>query len=198
MKLEIVQVGDPVLRQSARLLSADEIRSAEIQRLVELMRETMRGAPGVGLAAPQVGEPIRLVVIEDRAEYTHDVPPELLAERERSPVPFQTLANPRLSVVGEESRLFFEGCLSLSGFVALTPRARCVRIEALDARAEPITFEASGWYARILQHEIDHLDGRLYVDRMLSRSLTTSASYRRHWQNRPVEDVCHELGIPHG
>ena len=195
MKLKIVQVGDPVLRQAARELSADEIRSASIQQLIELLRETLRDAPGVGRAAPQVGESLRLAVIEDRAEYVTGVPGDRLAERERSPVPFHVLANPRLSPVGDESRLFFEGCLSLSGFVALVPRAHAVRVEALNERAEPVVIEARGWYARILQHEIDHLDGRLYVDRMLSRSFMTDAAYRRHWQDRPTEDVCAALGI---
>src|SRR5436190_17462417 len=107
MRLKIVQVGDPVLRQAARSLSADEIRSAEIQQLIELMRETMRDAPGVGLAAPQVGESARLVVIEDKAEYFEGMPPEQVAEREREAVPFRVLVNPRLSVVGDETRLCF-------------------------------------------------------------------------------------------
>ncbi len=199
MKLKIVQAGDPVLRQAARELSHDEIRSAPVQQLIELMRETMRetmrDAPGVGLAAPQVGEPLRLAVIEDRAEYVAGVPGDRLAERERSPVPFQVVVNPRLTPVGEETRLFFEGCLSLTGFVALVPRALAVRVEGLNARAEPVEIVARGWYARILQHEIDHLDGRLYVDRMLTRSFMTDAAYRRHWQERPIEEVCAALGI---
>ncbi len=195
MKLKIVQVGDPVLRQPARPLSADEIRSTSVRQLIELMRETMRDTPGVGLAAPQVGESLRLAVIEDRPEYVADVSAERLAERERSPVPFHVIVNPRLSLVGEESRLFFEGCLSLPGFVALTPRARSVRIECLDERAEPAVIEARGWYARILQHEIDHLDGRVYVDRMLPRSFMTEGNYRRHWHAQPIDDACAALGI---
>ena len=195
MKLKIVQVGDPVLRQAARELSADEVRSASVQQVIELMRETMRDAPGVGLAAPQVGESLRLAVIEDRAEYAAGVPGDRLAERGRSPVPFHVLVNPRLSPVGEETRLFFEGCLSLSGFVALVQRAHAVRVEALNERAEPVVIEARGWYARILQHGLDHFDGRVYVDRMLSRSFMTDAAYRRHWQERPIEEVCTALGI---
>lgn len=195
MRLKIVQVGDPVLRQAARPLSPDEIRSAQTQQLIELMRETMRDAPGVGLTAPQIGESVQLVVIEDREEYTEAVPDEILAERERSPVPFQVLANPRLTVLNDDSRLFFEGCLSLTGFLALTPRARSVRVEALNERAEPVTIEASGWYARILQHEIDHLGGGLYVDRMLTQSFMNEASYSRRWRHEPIKDVCAELGI---
>jgi peptide deformylase len=195
MRLKIVQVGDPVLRQVARPLSPDDIRSAEIQQLIDLMRETMRDAPGVGLAAPQIGESVQVVVIEDLPEYFAQVPPEQVVEREREPVPFQVLVNPRLSIVGEETRLFFEGCLSLTGFLALVPRAHAVRVEALDEHAEPVTIEARGWLARILQHEIDHLNGRVYVDRMLSRSFMQESSYTRVWRQRSIDEICHELGI---
>jgi peptide deformylase len=194
MKLKIFQVGEPVLRQAARPVPEAELLSAPIQQLIELMRETMRDAPGVGLAAPQVGESVRLAVIEDRTEYMVGVPGERLAERERLPVPFHVLVNPRLSPVGGESRLFFEGCLSLTGFVALVPRAHAVRVDGLDEHGEPVTIEARGWYARILQHELDHLDGRVYVDRMLTRSFMTGDAYRRHWQERPIADVCAALG----
>jgi peptide deformylase len=195
MKLKIVQVGDPVLRQVARPLSVDEIRGADVQRLIDLMRETMRDAPGVGLAAPQVGESIRLVVVEDRPEYVQSVPADRLAERERMPVAFHVLANPTLTLLDEGTAVFFEGCLSLSGFVALTPRARTVRIAGLDERGEPVAMLARGWYARILQHEIDHLDGCLYVDRMYPRSFMGQAAYGRHWQDASVAAICADLGI---
>ena len=184
MKLKIVQVGDSVLRHIARPLSEDEIRSAPIQQLIGLMRETMRDAPGVGLAAPQIGESIQLVVIEDRAEYQQPISPERLAERERAPVPFHVIANPVLTVLDSASRLFFEGCLSVTGFGALTPRHAAVRVTGLDERAEPVEIEARGWYARILQHEIDHLNGQLYVDTMLTRSFMMDAAYRKTWQDR--------------
>jgi peptide deformylase len=195
VKLKIVQAGDPILRQVARPLSAEEIVSAETQRLIELMRETMRDAPGVGLAAPQIGESARLVVIEDRPEYVKDIPADRLAERERSPVPFQVLVNPTLTLLDEGTALFFEGCLSMSGLVALTPRALAVRVEAFDERAEPVSITARGWYARILQHEIDHLNGQLYVDRMNPRSLMTQANFARHWQEASIAAVCADLRI---
>ena len=196
MKLKIVQVGDPVLRQVARPLSEDEIRSATIQQLVELMRETMRDAPGVGLAAPQVGESIQLIVIEDREEYQQPISPERLAERERVPVQLHVIANPVLTVLDASPRLFFEGCLSVTGFGALTPRHAAVRVTGLDEHAEPVQIEARGWYARILQHEIDHLNGRLYVDSMLTRSFMTDAAYRKRWQDKSVAEICAELGLP--
>jgi peptide deformylase len=164
MQLKIVQVGHPVLREKAQELTRDDIRSAEIQQLIELMRETMREAPGVGLAAPQVGLPLRLAVIEDTA----DVP-----EMDRKPVPFHVIVNPRLTL-GPERIDHYEGCLSVEGFQARVPRALTVDVEALDHRGEPVQIAASGWYARILQHEIDHLDGTLYIDRMKTRTFTTA------------------------
>ena len=171
--LQIVQTGDPVLRKVARTMSVDEIRSDSTQRLIEQMRDTMRAAPGVGLAAPQIGESIQLAVIEDRIDYIKDVSSEQRAARQRSPVDFHVIINPKLSIVGDATVDFFEGCLSVAGFAAVVRRAESVRVECLNERAEPITITAQGWYARILQHEIDHLNGTLYIDRMQTRTFTT-------------------------
>src|SRR5579871_6948383 len=102
MHLKIVQAGDPVLREPARPLTPAEIASAEIQQLVEHMRETMRAAPGVGLAAPQIGLPLQLAVIEDREELLKDVDPELLRETERRPVEFHVLINPTITLGDEK------------------------------------------------------------------------------------------------
>lgn len=189
MVLKIVQAGEPVLRQKARALSKDEIESAAIQQLIRLMRDTMQDAPGVGLAAPQVGLGLQLAVIEDRADYHKDIAPERLAERERKPVPFQVIVNPVIAEYGEPSIEFFEGCLSVAGFSALVPRASWVRVECLNERAESLIIEAQGWYARILQHEIDHLHGRLYLDRMRPRSFTTHANASRFWNHKTIEEV---------
>ena len=189
MILKIRQVGEQVLRQQARPLSVDEIRERSTQELIESMRETMHDAPGVGLAAPQVGFPIQLVVIEDQAEFIQKLPPEQVAERERKPVPFHVLINPKLTLLGLEIAEFFEGCLSLAGFTAVVRRSKEVRVECLNERAEPMTIEAVGWYARILQHEIDHLRGALYVDRMNSRSFCTQENYARYWKDRSVTEV---------
>ena len=101
MAVDIRQVGEPVLRQRARPLTPDEIRSAPIQRLIEHMRDTMREAPGVGLAAPQIGQSLRLAVIEDREEYLQGIAPTILQERARSVVPFHVIINPRLTVLAE-------------------------------------------------------------------------------------------------
>ena len=195
MRLKIVQVGEPVLRQTARPMSPEEIASAETQHLIEWMRDTMRDAPGVGLAAPQIGLPIQLVVIEDRAEYSKAMPPDEQAERGRQPVPFQVLINPRIVERSEEQADFFEGCLSLPGFSALVKRSRAVKVECLDERGAARKIEAQGWYARILQHEIDHLDGRLYVDRMETRSFMNLENFNRHWRERKIDDVRQALGL---
>ena len=195
VKLEIVQAGNPILRQRARPLSVAEIRSREIQKLIESMRTCMHEAPGVGLAAPQLGLALQLAVIEDREEYHKDVSEALLQERERNPVPFHAIINPDLEEMGDEKAEFFEGCLSLSGFSALVPRARSVRVTCLDERGEPKVIEASGWYARILQHEVDHLKGTLYIDRMRPRSFTTMENLAEFWKGKPVSEIKSELEL---
>jgi peptide deformylase len=181
MRLKIVQAGEAVLRAEAAPLAPSDVRSEAVQQLIESMRETMRDAPGVGLAAPQVGLSIQLAVIEDRTDYQTAMSPE----REREPVPFHVIINPRLTPVGEELVEHFEGCLSVGGYTAIVPRARRVRVECLDERGEPTVIDAGGWYARILQHEIDHLLGTLYVDRMDPRTFMTLENQRRYWSGLP-------------
>jgi peptide deformylase len=179
MRLEIVQVGEPVLRQASKMLEPREVTSPEIQQLIELMRETMRRAPGVGLAAPQIGLSLQLAVIEDTGESE---------ATERSPVPFHVIANPRLEL-GAELVEFYEGCLSVEGYQAIVPRARTVRVHALNHKGEQVVIDASGWYARILQHEIDHLGGTLYIDRMRQRTMSTARNFARHWAGVPIAEV---------
>jgi len=195
VRLKIVQTGEPVLRQTARPLTAVEIAHPAIQELIGQMRDTMRDAPGVGLAAPQVGLAIQLAVIEDRTEYLNGIAPELLAQREREPVPFRVLINPVIVERSEETVEFFEGCLSVAGFSALVKRSRRVAVQYLDEHAQPQHLEAPGWFARILQHEIDHLQGVLYIDRMESRSFSSLDNMGRHWKDLPVEGVRAALGL---
>lgn len=179
MILKIRSVGEPVLREQAQPLSPEEIRSSYIEELIAAMRETLRDAPGVGLAAPQVGVSIQLAVIEDREEYLKGLEPEVIAERERKPVAFHVVINPVLTLENGPAAEFFEGCLSLPGYTARVSRARRVRVECMDEAGQSKTIRASGWYARILQHEIDHLQGRLYIDRMQSATFATLENYRR-------------------
>ena len=157
------------------------------------MRETMRDAPGVGLAAPQIGLSLQLAVIEDREEFLRGIDQAALAERERRPVPFTVLINPQISLDGEAVE-FFEGCLSMPGYSAIVPRARRARVECLNHNGEPAVIEATGWHARILQHEIDHLHGSMYVDRMRSRPLMTGDNLGRYWKNKPIAEVRRLLG----
>jgi peptide deformylase len=186
MRLKIMQTGEPLLREEARLLTPAEILSEETQRLVEDMRDAMRDAPGVGLAAPQVGLPLQLAVIEDREDLMKIFGAEDLVERERRPIPFHVIINPVIVYLSDERRNFYEGCLSLPGFSAVVPRARTIRVKYLDERAEPQFVQASGWYARILQHEIDHLRGGLYIDRMLTRTFTTLDNWTRLHKGKPI------------
>jgi peptide deformylase len=189
MILKIRSVGEPVLREHARPLNPEEILLPGTQELIASMRETMHDAPGVGLAAPQIGLPLQLAVIEDREEYMKDLSPEMLAERERKPVAFEVIINPVLTLESPLEVEFFEGCLSLPGLVALVPRARKVKVECLDAQGKAKVIRASGWHARILQHEIDHLSGALYVDRMRSVSLCTVENFTRHWKGKSIPEV---------
>ncbi len=166
----------------------EEIRSRETQELIAAMRETMHDAPGVGLAAPQIGLPLQIAVIEDKPEYLKDAPPEFIRERERMPVPFHVIVNPRLIATGEQVS-FYEGCLSLAGFTAVVPRARTVRVECLDHHGEPQVINASGWHARILQHEIDHLNGTVYIDRMHPRTFSALDQFNAFWKDKSMAEV---------
>jgi peptide deformylase len=194
MRLKIVSVGEAVLRQQARPLTVAEIRSPEIQQLIQHMRETMNDAPGVGLAAPQVGFPLQLAVIEDKQEYFAGLTAEQIAERERQPLPFHVIVNPVLRQQSAGEVEFFEGCLSVPGFTAIVARSPQVRVECLDETGAARVIEATGWYARILQHEIDHLHGTLYLDRMQGRTFCSLDIYARLWKNKTTAEVKAGLG----
>jgi len=184
MRLKIATFGDPVLRADSQELSKEQILGSSIQDLIEHMRETLRDAPGVGLAAPQIGQSLRLAVIEDRVEYHKTLTESDLKDRGRTETPFHVIVNPVIESRGAAIATFFEGCLSLPGFTALVPREKEVRVSCLDHRGESQIIDASGWYARILQHEIDHLDRTLYIDRMHSRSFSSLDNYTRYWKDR--------------
>lgn len=180
MLLPIVQTGHPILRAVAKKLTHEEIVSDEIRELISHMRETMRAAPGVGLAAPQIGLAIQLVVIEDDADAKTKLSTAELARRERTPIPFHVLINPRLSPSGDEQVSFPEGCLSVDGFTATVPRLRSITVTALNEHGEEFTKEATGWYARIIQHEVDHINGMLYIDRMDTKSFSTNENFTKY------------------
>jgi peptide deformylase len=195
-RLPIVDCGDPVLRQPAEPVDPADLRSPELQRLVALMRATMEAAPGVGLAAPQVGVALQLAVLQDGPERWGQLSEEDRALRERSSLPFRVLVNPTLQPVdGDDLVSFFEGCLSVPGLTGVVARHRAVRIQALDQHGQPVDEIFSGWAARIAQHEVDHLHGCLYLDRVETRSLSTVDNYTRRWAGRSPARAAEALGF---
>ena len=147
----IVTLPDPVLRRKAHKVPNFD---KDLQVLVEDMIETMRAAPGVGLAAPQVAQSVRLIVVEYGDEEDEDAPKKLYV-----------LVNPEITEVSEEMVTGVEGCLSVPGLVGDVERCQKVVIKGLNRYGKPAKVKAEGWLARIFQHEIDHLDGILYTDR---------------------------------
>jgi len=180
---EIVQAGHPALRNPANAIEPGWIKTSEFKQLVQDMVETMRGAPGVGLAAPQVGLSLRLVVLEDRPETINSLDDEVLEERQRDVVPLTVLVNPTLKTYGRQNVEFYEGCLSVSGWAAVTPRHNRVKVTALNEKGKLIELDWSGWPARILQHECDHLDGILYLDHMDTRTFSTTANLMNDFED---------------
>ncbi|GAA2901185.1 peptide deformylase [Nonomuraea rubra] len=175
----VTQIGDPVLRRPAERYDG-QLPDALLRELLDAMFLHLPGV-GVGLAAPQVGIPLALAVIEDHAE----VPAEVAAERERAPQPPLELVNPVVTALGSRYHAFYEGCLSVEGLTAVVPRHTLVRLSASDGGGRPYELELSGWPARIAQHETDHLNGVLYLDRAEPRSLSTVANYERFQAPRP-------------
>ena len=195
--LAIVQAGDPVLRQRAAPLAPSDVRRRDVQRLIALMKATMEAAPGVGLAAPQIGEAIQLAVMSDGAERWSRLTSEELARRERTALPFTVLVNPVLTMVPDARSPvgFFEGCLSVPRLTGYVRRHRVVRVTGLDETGEPRAWTFTGWPARIAQHEIDHLGGVLYLDRVETRSLSTVENYADLWSDRSPKDIATALGF---
>ncbi|MEW1933235.1 peptide deformylase [Rhodococcus sp. NPDC079359] len=186
----IVAAGDPVLRSGAARYSG-QLDSETFAELIEVMRATMHDAPGVGLAAPQIGIPLQIAVIEDRC----DVEAEVSRVRERTPLPFRVLVNPRYTPVGSRTAGFYEGCLSVPGYQAVVTRAAEVRLECTDEAGREIDEVVAGWPARIVAHETDHLHGTLYIDTAHMRSLTTSEVYGELWSDPTPERAAQALGF---
>jgi peptide deformylase len=171
--LKVARLGHPVLRQPCRDLTADEICSQPVRRLVEDMHVTMVEYGGVGLAAPQVHEPVRLALIEFAQEATR-------YEIEQDQ-PLLVVFNARVHVLDERPAGFWEGCLSVPGMRGYVERPSRIRVDYLDAEAQPHSLEAEGFLATVLQHELDHLDGVLYVDRITDPTrFAFEEEYRRH------------------
>ncbi|KAL8117330.1 peptide deformylase 1A, chloroplastic [Apium graveolens] len=187
---DIVKAGDPVLHEPAREVPVQEIGSGRIQKIIDDMVKVMRKAPGVGLAAPQIGIPLKIVVLEDTEEYIGYASKEETKEQDRRPFELLVIINPRLRKKSNKSAFFFEGCLSVDEFRAVVERHLEVEVTGLDRNGQPIKVDASGWQARILQHECDHLDGTLYVDKMVPRTFRTVDNL-----DLPLATGCCKLGV---
>ena len=185
----IVQLGHPALRQPA-LPYDGQLSDSELDAFIDLMRRVMHAAPGVGLAAPQLGIPLQIAVLEDTFE-----DPGMTDVRERHPLPFFTAVNPGYLPTAPETVDFFEGCLSFNGYQGVVPRYRSVSLQYSDARGTSIQRQFQGWQARIVQHETDHLHGTVYVDKVLTRSLCSNAEHLRRWASPSIDEARQGLGF---
>jgi peptide deformylase len=171
---KIATIGHPVLRQVARSLTREELRSEGIQRFVDDLVETMRDANGAGIAANQVFEPIRICVIEVNKNPRYPYKPNF---------PLTVLVNPvvtPLPSMVDETFLNYEGCLSVPNLRGEVRRFAGVKVEAWDRDGKDVAFEVKGLTAGTFQHELDHLDGKVFLDRVEdSRSLTTWGDFER-------------------
>ena len=182
--LKVARMGHPVLRARAKPVDPAEIASPHLQTLIDSMFETMQEYQGVGLAAPQVHESLRLFVA--------GFPPRRGREDEEdeeSHVPLMALINPEITIVGSATAEDWEGCLSIPDVRGKVPRALEISVRAYDRRGRKITVHAKGFTARVIQHETDHLDGVLFFDRMKSlETLTFLDEYSRYWNTRDVPE----------
>lgn len=173
--LKVAQLGHPILRRRAASVPRDTIRSRDFQRFVDELIETMREYSGVGLAAPQVHESLQVFVVEAQK-----------GKQEEAPViPLTVFVNPVVTPLGDALAEDWEGCLSIPGLRGKVPRHREARVEALSRRGEPLDFTATDFLARVIQHEYDHLQGIVFLDRMKSfESLTYLEEYARYWAEK--------------
>jgi peptide deformylase len=168
---KIATIGHPVLRQEARELTRDELRSAPVQQLIDDMIATMRDASGAGIAANQVHEPVRICVIEVDKNPRYPYKPDW---------PLTVLVNPRVQPRADETFMNYEGCLSVPNLRGLVPRFTVVQVRAWDREGREVDLEVKGLTSGTFQHEVDHLDGKLFVDRVTdTRTLCTWSDYER-------------------
>ncbi len=170
--LKVARLGNPVLRAVARPIERSEIQRSGFQRFVDDMIETMHEYRGIGLAAPQVHEGVRLIVVGIQRDGVED-------DEDLEVVPF---INPEIAVVGDDTVEGWEGCLSIPEVRGRVPRATEIRVRAYDRKGNRVDRTFRGFAARVVQHEADHLDGILFIDRMKDfSSLTYLEEYARYW-----------------
>lgn len=179
----IVQLGHPVLRMRAHDFT-DQLDAELLRSFLDTMKAVMHDAPGVGLAAPQLGIPLRIAVLED----LYPTSEEIAAVRERMPLEYFEAINPHYTASSERTAAFYEGCLSFNGYQAVVDRSAEITASYLDATGAAQQRPFSGWQARIFQHETDHLDGTVYIDKAVTRSLCASHEYVR-WANADIADA---------
>ncbi len=178
--LKVSRMGHPVLRQPTREILPEQIKHPALQKLIDDMIETMIDEEGIGLAAPQVFQSLRLVILGD---------PEPDPDDEEA-IPLTVLINPRWLEQSEEKAEGWEGCLSVPGMRGVVPRSTSVALEGLDREGQRVELRADDMFARVLQHEIDHLDGVLYLDRMTDmRRLAFLEEFQRYWQQREATET---------
>jgi len=171
--LKVARLGHPVLRQQAERVLPADIQSAQVQRLIDDMIETMHEYDGAGLAANQVHVPRQIAVIEVAKNPRYPDAPE---------IPLTVLINPVVTPTSEEIEEGWEGCLSVPDMRGVVPRYTAVRLECLDRQGNPVDLVAKDFFARVIQHETDHLNGIVYVDRIRDmRTLSHIAEWQRHW-----------------
>ena len=171
--LKVSRLGHPVLRKPSEAVPKESITSSAMQAFLRDMVETMREYDGVGLAAPQVhvGKQIAVIEVHENPRY-----------RKAPSVPLTYLINPKITAYGQEQLEDWEGCLSIDGFRGKVPRAAWVDVEALNEQGKPVKFRAEGFFARVVQHECDHLAGKVYLDRMPNlHTLTHLQEFARYW-----------------
>jgi peptide deformylase len=172
--LKIARLGHPVLRQSAVEVDDAEIASPSFSQFIDDMIETMRESDGVGLAAPQVYASKRVAIVEVKGPHPR--------YPEQGDVPLTVLVNPRIVSQSAELDEDWEGCLSIPDLRGRVPRRRQIQVHALDRDGKPIEINASGFFARVIQHEIDHLDGVMFLERMTDfKSLTHLREFQKFW-----------------
>ena len=179
--LKVARMGHPVLRARARAINPADIRSPGIQKLIDDMFDTMREYQGIGLAAPQVHESVRLFVAGLASAPDDDDEPE-------DRVPLMALINPEITPIGDTAAEDWEGCLSIPDIRGRVPRATQIHVRAYDRQGKRVELRATGFTARVIQHETDHLDGVLFFDRMRSfQTLTFLDEFGRYWSREEVK-----------
>jgi peptide deformylase len=171
--LKVAKLGNPVLRKKSDPVDRREIAQQDFQHLIDDMIETMREYDGVGLAAPQVHVSKQIAVIEAKGSARYPESPD---------IPLLVVINPSVVSMSKEKREGWEGCLSVDNLRGRVPRSTRMEVKALDRHGKEIHLDASGFLAVVLQHEIDHLMGYVYLDRMSDLStLTHMREFYRHW-----------------